>query len=123
MPDQAVTQYGVPLETNDKILELMGGCRHDWKPDTGEHFTCRICHLWLRGELPKVVDGHAVSFTEMLEWQMREWGYVSVNVTGDTGTWFVQLSDNPSVEGATATAALAEAIVQAYAAMPGSTKP
>jgi len=97
------------------MLEVQGGCRHDWKPLGADYSTCKKCHLWMHGDLPNVVDGHPVTMEEMLNWLGREYGAIEILLNHDTGTWYVRLFDNPSAEGVTALDALAQAIIAGLA--------
>ena len=60
--------YGVPTEQNDRLLELAGGCRHEWRRvneiDEPQMFVCRRCGCE-DYETPTVGDGHQMTLGEM----------------------------------------------------------
>ena len=74
----SVNDYGVPTEQNDRLLELAGGCRHDF-PYKFRDEPCTKCRAkwWVFSQFPTdhddnpaVGDGHAMDLGEMV----RLWG-------------------------------------------------
>ena len=121
-----LNRYGVPVEQNDRLLELAGGCRHDF-PHKYRDEPCTKCRAkwWAWNQFPSdpdrnpaVGDGHAMDLGEMVRlceklWP-NDWFYQAGMVADKHGAWLTLpgCGDWHGC-GATPEAALAAAIIAA----------
>ena len=134
-------EYGVPTEQNDRLLELAGGCRHEWGSekrswrdmewDTPVCLKCGVTQWWVTEDhitLPAVGDGHMMDLGEMvrlaIEIEDRLGGLVEVKFSCDEPGWcavmhwydgkrFHSIMGGPLRDNNTPEAALAAAIIAA----------
>ena len=64
----------IPSEQNDRLLELAGGCRHEWRQVGRHSFLCCKCDKW-QGEAgdAAVGDGHQMTLGEMVRLVDKLW--------------------------------------------------
>ena len=124
----SANRYGVPVEQNDRLLELAGGCRHDF-PHKYRDEPCTKCRAkwWAWNQFPSdpdrnpaVGDGHAMDLGEMVRlWvKLRPNDRPTVRLALQAnGVWMADAVGEFDAEGigeaATPEAALAAAIIAA----------